>query len=93
MRRRSRQRRGASRFSFRKQTGRTSDLRFRRRVESLHALGPQAVGRFLAEIGAERSIRTPIDQKLESYAALSPRIVAELGAADWPPDPKTVIET
>ena len=69
-----------------------SDVRFRRRVERLYALGPQAVGRFLAEIGAERSIRTPIDQKLERYAALSPRVVAELDAADWPPDPKTVVE-
>ena len=70
-----------------------SDLRFRRRVEHLHALGPQAVGRFLAEIGAERSIRTLIDQKLDRYAELQPETVAELDATDWPADPKLVVKT
>jgi len=33
-----------------------ADLRFQRRVQRLHDLGPRAVGELLAEIGADFSI-------------------------------------
>ena len=47
------------------------DLRFRRQVERVHALGPRVTAELLAEIGAERGIATLIERKLERYAALS----------------------
>ena len=45
------------------------DVHFRHNVEHLHSLGPRAISDFLAEIAAERMIRTVIDQKLDEYAA------------------------
>jgi len=49
-----------------------ADHRFCRQVERLHRLGPRAVGSLLAEIGAERSITTIIERKLETYVELDP---------------------
>ena len=51
------------------------DSQFRRQVERVHALGPRVVAELLAEIGAERSIRTLIDQKLRRYAELEPKVI------------------
>ena len=45
-------------------------MRFRRQVLRLHRLGPRVTAELLAEIGAERSIQTVIDQKLDTYADL-----------------------
>ena len=61
------------------------DLRFRRQVQGLHRLGPRAVGELLAELGAERSIQTIIDQKLDTYAELDPKAL-EVAGGDrfWP---------
>ena len=47
-----------------------ADLHFRRQVSHLHALGPRATAELLEEIGAQRMIRTFIDQKLARYAAI-----------------------
>ncbi len=47
-------------------------LRFRRQVERVHTLGPRVTAELLAEIGAERSIMTLIDQKIDRYAELEP---------------------
>ena len=47
-----------------------ADLRFRRQCQHLHALGNRAMTEFLAEIGAERSIMTLIDKKLDRYAEI-----------------------
>ncbi len=62
-----------------------ADLRFRRQVQRLHQLGPRVTAELLAEIGAERSIQTVIDQKVARYAALDPRVLEMVGADDfWP---------
>ena len=62
-----------------------ADLRFRRRVERLHRLGPRAVGELLAEIAAERGIATVIDKKLETYVDLdSVALEAAGGDTFWP---------
>ena len=61
------------------------DSQFRRQVECVHALGPRVVAELLAEIGAERSIRTLIDQKLAIYGQLDRRVIEAVeGAGFWP---------
>ena len=62
-----------------------ADLKFSRQVIRLHRLGPRVVGELLAEIGAERSIMTLIDGKLETYAELDPGAL-EVAGGDrfWP---------
>ena len=60
-------------------------LKFRRRVERLHALGPRVLAELLAEIGAERSIQTIVDLKLDRYAGLNPEAIEAAGGdAFWP---------
>ncbi len=62
-----------------------ADLRFRRRVERLHRLGPRAVAELLAKIGAKRSITTIVDQKLATYAELDPAALEAAGGDKlWP---------
>ncbi len=62
-----------------------ADLRFRRRVQRLHRLGDRALGEFLAELGAERSIQTVIDQKLDTYAEFDPEALEVTGGDGfWP---------
>ncbi len=63
------------------------DLWFRHQVLRLHSLGPRALGELLAELGAERSIMTIIDQKLERYAQLEPEALEVTNAADFWPTP------
>ena len=62
-----------------------ADMRFRRRIQQLHGLGDRVLGEFLAEIGAERSIMTLIDQKLDAYTELEPEAL-EVASGDrfWP---------
>ena len=63
-----------------------ADLKFRRQVIRLHRQGPRAVGELLAEIGAERSIRTIIDKKLNTYAELEPEALKAAGGDEfWQP--------
>ncbi len=60
-------------------------MKFRRRVERLHALGPRATAELLAELGAERSIMTIIDQKLATYVELDPAAIEAAGGSGfWP---------
>ncbi len=62
-----------------------ADLRFRRQIQKLHDLGPRPIAEFLGELGAERSIRSIIDRKLERYAALDPKALeATNGSDSWP---------
>ena len=62
-----------------------ADLQFRRQVQRLHGLGDRVLGEFLAEIGAERSIMTLIDQKLDTYAELGPETLEATGGDEfWP---------
>ena len=63
-----------------------ANMRFRHRVQHLHRLGPRAVGELLAELGAERSIMTLIDQKLDTYAELEPETLEVTGGDGfWQP--------
>ena len=64
-----------------------ADLRFRRQVERLHRLGPRAVAELLAEIGAERSITTIVDRKLDRYTDLDPAALEATGGDKFWPTP------
>ncbi len=62
-----------------------ADMKFRRQVLRLHNLGPRAVGELLAEVSAERGIRTVVDQKLSRYATIeSEALEATGGDGFWP---------
>ena len=47
-----------------------ADLRRQRLVRQLHRLGPRVIDALLVEIGAERSIMTLVEKKIERYASL-----------------------
>ena len=64
-----------------------ADLRFRRQCQHLHALGDRVLGEFLAEIGAERSIQTIIDKKLDTYVDLDPEALEATGGDGFWPAP------
>ena len=64
-----------------------SDLRFQRQVEHLHGLGARATAELLAELAAERSIRTVIDRKLAVYAALTSEQLMATGGDRFSPPP------
>lgn len=64
------------------------DLRFRRDVQRLHALGPRAIYEMLAELGARRLLRTELEELVGLYAArLGPQVVRATGADRLPPLP------
>ncbi len=56
-----------------------ADLCFRRKVQRLHQLGDRVLGEMLAEIGAERSIMTIIDRKLDVFTELEPEALEATG--------------
>ncbi len=62
-------------------------LPFQRKVERVHRLGPRILGEMLAELGAERSIMTIIDRKLDIYAHLDPATLEATGADRFWPAP------
>ncbi len=62
-----------------------ADVRFRRQVLRLHRLGPRVTAELLAEIGAERGIRTVIDRKLATYAELDPKVIEVVEGAGFGP--------
>ena len=64
-----------------------ADLRFRRRVERLHRLGPRVTAELLAEIGVERSIMTVIDRKLATYVSIEPAAIEAAGGTRFWPAP------
>ncbi len=76
-----------SRSSFLSAAEVVADLKFRHQVLRLHRLGPRVVGELLAEIGAERSIQTLIDQKLDTYAELEPETLEVTGGDGFWPAP------
>ena len=63
-----------------------ADLRFRRRVQRVHDRGVRVLAEMLAEIGAERSIQTVINRKLDRYAEIDPEALEATGGDDfWQP--------
>lgn len=68
-----------------------ADLRFGRAVERLHAKGPRVVGELLAEIGAERSCRTEIEDKLERFGQIDDETLHAMGGDQMPANPLHVV--
>lgn len=64
-----------------------ADMRFRRKVQHLRRLGDRALTEFLAELGAERSIQTVIDSKLDRYVDLDAEALAAAGGDRFWPAP------
>ena len=64
-----------------------ADIAFRRKVERIHARGPRAVLEVFAEISAERSIGTVVDQTLDRHLALSDQAIEAVGGDRLPPVP------
>ncbi len=64
--------------------GIVSDLRFRRKVQRLHAKGPRVLAGLLPKIGAEHLMTTVIDQTLDRYLALPDEALDATGARDFP---------
>lgn len=65
-----------------------TDLRFRRLVEHLHGLGPRALGEFLAGLRSHEKVAN----NLETFAKLTPEMLAVTGGDDWPPRPLHAVE-
>jgi len=63
------------------------EMRFRRDVTRLHALGPRAIYQLLTELAARRLLRTEIEQLVGYYAQLDPEIVRAVEADRLPPLP------
>ena len=62
-----------------------ADLQRRRKVQRFHRHGDRILGEFLAELGAELSITTIIDRKLDCYAELDPAAIETAGGDRfWP---------
>ena len=64
-----------------------ADLRFRRKVQRLHGLGPRVLAELLAEIAAERNIRVVVERKLDRFTNLDPGALNATGGDHFPPTP------
>ena len=64
-----------------------ADLRRQRHVRQLYRLGPRAIDALLIEIGAERSIMTLIERKIERYAGIAPEALEAASGDQFPPAP------
>ena len=64
-----------------------ADLKRQRHVQKLHRLGPRVIDALLIEIGAERSIMTLIERKIEKYAALDINAPGLAGGDRFPGQP------
>ena len=69
-----------------------ADMRQQRHVRKLHRLGPRVLDALLVEIGAERSITTIIEQKIERYAAIEPLALEATGGDNFWPVPVRKVE-
>ena len=67
--------------------GAQRDIRFRRDVQRLHALGPRAIYEMLSELAAKRLLRTEIEQLVSYYAGLNSQVARATGADRLPPLP------
>ena len=62
-------------------------LPFQRKVERFHRLGPRVLAEMLAELGAERSIMTIIDRKIDTYNEINSGTLKATGADQFWPAP------
>lgn len=59
-------------------------MRFRRRVERLHALGPAPLACFIREVGRDCPGARPfLAARLQQYATIDPELVAQLGGREF----------
>ena len=63
------------------------DARFERAVLRVHALGPRAIFELLSEIGRARMCRLFIEQRVERFGLLDPRVLRALNGDRMPPVP------
>ena len=63
------------------------DIKFRRRIERLHAMGPRPFAEMLAELAASHSLGTVIDRSLDRYLALDDTALDIANGHELPPIP------
>ena len=63
------------------------NIKFRRRIERLHAMGPRLFTEMLAELAASHSLGTVIDQSLDRYLALDDTALDITNGRKLPPAP------
>jgi hypothetical protein len=69
-----------------------ADVRFQRAVAQLHRLGPRSLYEMLAELGAQRLIRSGIEDLVERYVdRLTPERLLVIGGDKFPPAPVHVV--
>ena len=59
------------------------DLRFARKVERFHKLGPAPLFYMLTECGQQRGLMTFIEALVDKYADLDPELVKAMGADEF----------
>ena len=64
-----------------------ADLRFRRQIKRIHALGPRVITELLIEIGEQRLCRTYLEQRVQQYSGIDPEHLAALGGDRFPRPP------
>ena len=64
-----------------------SDLRFRRRMEALHAMGPRATAELFAEVIAAPLDQFTIEERLDRFLAISDDALDASGGGRFPPAP------
>ncbi len=64
-----------------------ADLKFRRDVERILALGPRPIIELLIEIGEQRLCRTYVEQRVQRYSEIDPEHLAALGGDKFPRPP------
>ena len=66
----------------------TTEIRFRRLVGHLHALGPRPVAELLTElVGTDEQARRDVFHLLEKYGGLDPALVRALDGSGFPAPP------
>ena len=66
----------------------TVEIKFRRLVGHLHALGPRPVAELLTElVGHDEQARSDVFHLLEKYSGLDPELVRALGGSGFPAPP------
>lgn len=64
-----------------------ADRRFAVNIRRLHALGPRPLYEMLVVLGAERRIRSRIEQLVRQFAQIDGDVLAFVGGRDLPDDP------